>query len=317
MYNIFYIFFRKIAMLPSNSNESSSSYAYVGGMLNVVYLSGFVRNPHENGFFLQQTNNINHAIPVKVEGKHRKFREREPITVIAHGYGERNSDGVKTLILKAIKVEVPTLLTMPDELVWNSRLPEGMADEEFKPFGEKWAEKLKLADKEPDHVSEIFEATGGRFDGTLGASSNNFRCAGFVEGYAMSRDSKGEVTDDCLTLLVRQHKDPEMSIPVRLYGRYAQTYFKYLSVGRPVRVDGQVRVSAKPQEDGSMKYYTYVHTSQLRGADQEVGIRRTPEWVADMKIRILKDRTEKEHAAVARKELKAKESSRTELDDTL
>ncbi len=295
VYFLFYedplILLKVIIMLPSNSQESSLSYAYVGGMLNVAYLTGFVRNPHANGFMLQQTNNINHAIPITVEGKHRKFREKEPVTVICHAYGLLNENRDRSMELKAIKVEVPTLLTMPGEISWNSKLPESMKDEEFKPFGNQWQGKIKssLAENETDHVNEIFEATGGRFDNTLGASSNSFRCAGFIEGYAMARDSNGAVVDDCLTLLIRQHKDPERSIPVRLYGRYAKTYINHLSIGQPVRVDGQVRVNAKMQEDGSLKLFTFVHTSQLRGSDQEVGIRYIPEWYADMKMRIISE----------------------------
>lgn len=305
-------------MLPSNSQESSLSYAYVAGMLNVAYLTGFVRKPHDNGFLLQQTNNINHAIPITIEGKHRKFRDREPITVICHGYGERNQHNDRSMSLKAIKVEVPTLLTMPQEVVWNTKLPDGMLDEEFRPFGGRRAPiitpagqtvesaldddiKAALVPQEPDHVNELFAATGGRFDGTLGASSNVFRCAGFIEGYAMSRDSNGQQTDDCLTLLIRQHKNPDMSIPVRLYGRYAKTYMNYLQVGRPVRVDGQVRVNAKLQEDGTIKTFVYIHTSQLRGADQETSIRRTPEWYADMKLRIIEDMKARKSGAAAAK----------------
>lgn len=284
-------------MLPSNSQDSSLSYAYVGGMLNVAYLTGFVRNPHENGFLLQQTNNINHAIPIVVEGKHRKFREKEPVTVICHAFGLRNEHRDPSMQLKAIKVEVPTLLTMPTEVVWNSKLPEGMKEEDFKPFGAKWQDTVKNQLGEKDAVNEIIEATGGRSDGTLGSSSNSFRCAGFIEGYAMARDAAGNVVDDCLTLLIRQHKDVERSIPIRLYGRYAKTYINHLSIGRPVRVDGQIRVNYKPQENGEPRVYLYVHTSQLRGADQEVAIRFQPDWVADMKLRILADRQARIQAA--------------------
>lgn len=278
-------------MLPSNSTESSMSYAYVGGMLNVAYLTGFVRNPHAGGFMLQQTNNINHAIPIIVDGKHRKFREKEPVTVICHAFGLITPDRDRSMELKAIKVEVPTILTMPGEISWNSKLPEGMADDEFKPFGAQWSGKVKssLAEDVTDHVNELYAATGGHSDTTLGASSNSFRCAGFVEGYAMARDANGAVVDDCLTLLIRQHKDPERSIPVRVYGRYAKTYMDHLSIGQPVRIDGQVRVNVKVREDGSLKVYSYVHTSQIRGADQEICIRYIPEWYADMKMRIISE----------------------------
>lgn len=278
-------------MLPSNSTESSLSYAYVGGMLNVAYLTGFVRKPHAGGFMLQQTNNIKHAIPIVVDGKHRKFREKEPVTVICHAYGLFTPDRDRSMELKAIKVEVPTILTMPGEISWNSKLPDGMTDDEFKPFGHQWQGKIKsgLAENVTDHVNELYEATGGHSDTTLGASSNSFRCAGFIEGYTMARDANGVVVDDCLTLLIRQHKDPEKSIPVRVYGRYAKIYINHLSIGKPVRIDGQVRVNVKVREDGSLKVYSYVHTSQIRGADQEVCIRYIPEWYADMKMRILSE----------------------------
>jgi len=303
-------------MLPSNGQDNARSYAYVGGLLNAAYLTGFVRNPHENGFLLQQTNNINHAIPIVVEGKHRKFREKEPVTVVCHAFGMLSEHRDRSMQLKAIKVEVPTLLTMPTEVVWNSRLPAGMKEEDFKPFGAKWQDTIKGQSNNSDVVNEIIEATGGRSDGTLGSSSNSIRIAGFIEGYAMARDSQGNVVDDCLTLLIRQHKDVDRSIPVRLYGRYARTYFSHVSIGRPVRVDGQIRVNYKMQENGEPRTYLYVHTSQLRGADQEVSIRFQPDWVSDMKLRILADHQTRIQAAKDRAPAVAS-STASDEDDRL
>lgn len=288
-------------MLSANS-QSSASFQYVGNLLNATYLTGFVREPFEGGFFLQQTNNIHHAIPIHFEGKMRRFREMEPITVICHAYGEKNAEGQASMRLKCIGVETPTLLTMPEELVWNNprNFGDGKLDENFKPFAKNPTGAMELSDEiktqlandvsEDNMVKEILEA--GNSDRTLGSASNVIKIAGFIQAFAMARDKNNAEQNDCLTLLVRQHKDEKLSIPVRIYGRFAKAYMNKITIGMPVRIDGQVRVNAKPVEvEGvvtGMTSFVYLHSAHIRTADKSVSIKSIPTWYNEMRENILK-----------------------------
>lgn len=104
-------------MLNPISRRNSRYYAYLADMLNVVYLTGWVREPNSNGFLLQQTNNIKHAIPIAFgkKSKIKSVKEFQKIKLIGHLYGERNESGTCSIRLEPIHSEVLTMLEMPVE----------------------------------------------------------------------------------------------------------------------------------------------------------------------------------------------------------
>lgn len=118
-------------MLPNNS----VAYKFVNEMLNIAYLTGWVRNPTKDGFLLQQVSSLAHAIPIKVDPGTRIPKDTTPVTVICHVFGfKRPSDGKNIIELRAIDIKQPSSRSMPIATVWNSSLREGEKPDAFQPF---------------------------------------------------------------------------------------------------------------------------------------------------------------------------------------
>ena len=120
-------------MLSTDARRSPEGYRYVGGMLNIVYLTGFIRSPSKTGFPLQQNNNFALAVPVSVSNNTRIPREFSPVTVLCHVYGSVRADGTKICDLRAIDIKAPSTRSMPTWLAWNSSVPEHAKGDEFRP----------------------------------------------------------------------------------------------------------------------------------------------------------------------------------------
>ena len=76
-------------MLSADSRNHSIGFKFVNEMLNISYLSGWVRKPSKEGFLLQQTNSLAHAIYITVDPGTRIPKETTPVTVVCHAYGRK------------------------------------------------------------------------------------------------------------------------------------------------------------------------------------------------------------------------------------
>lgn len=284
-------------MLSSEARRSPEGYRYVGGMLNIAYLTGFVRNPTENGFMLQQTNNLELAVPVSVSPGGRLPREFSPVTVLCHLYGQQRDSGERVLDLRAIDVKAPSTRSMPTWLAWNSSIPDHAKTDEFRPFGNNGELKGMIADQlgggkedEEDIVRAIIDATNGRLDTRLGDNANVVMLSGLIEAAAIEKANEHQ--NAYLGILIRQHKDPTKCIPVRLYSRQLAQHLKSISVGLPVKIVGQARTKIVTSEDGNtiVDKIIYVRCHELKVAERGIDIRIIPDWWQEMKERIMATR---------------------------
>ncbi len=295
-------------MLNPVLRKNNRYYAYLNNMLNVVYLTGWVRHPNDSGFLLQQTNNIKHAIPVSFgdKSKIKTVKEFQKIKIIAHIYGERDESGLRSIRLDPIHSEVPTMLEMPMEDVFFTRsLREGESDD-FKPFDKTFSKQVKS----PDFVVDEFRNESlyqevvnykVRAEYQLNFNCNQAQVAGYLSGFKFRPGNGYE--EDCLLMAVRQNRDDNLSIPVRLYGNRVRTYANLIRIGQRVQIQGSLIRQYKEinEKDGKgplkIEEYTYIKTSDISTPEVDTGIKREPDWIVDMLNAMRKERDEKQKAA--------------------
>lgn len=286
-------------MLSLDARTNQKAYSYVAGMLNVAYLVGFARNieSKRTGFLLQQTNNLNHALPITLAPNTKlphNLMEGEPVKVIAHVYGKRLESGERTCVIDAISFERPTILEIPPSMAWSQFLPEGAPQDAFNPFREGIVAEPSEGDLES--VNEV-----ERERVRLGKNANLMYCAGFVDNYMFGVDKEGKIQRDCLIMLLRQHAEHDKCIPIRHYGKYAAPYKRAMAeerksvaqVGFPLLVEGQLRVRVKPLEDAKDGVITpvektiYVHCPHPQVATRKEIVLR-PQWMTELFERAIK-----------------------------
>lgn len=198
---------------PITRDDKPKATDMVGGALNRVYLTGFMRTPmidRKTGcirFHVQINNKEDEAIPVELKkGKRipRGFGDRRFIKVFAHIYGSQTDNG-RTGMLRVIKQEQPTLLDVSSELTWVAHR-QRTEKEAFKPF--KDGAELKKA-------------------------SNFVQVAGIVSA-SIPVFKKGQ--RPFLLLTVQQIENEEAAIPVRVTSRVEQLAAA-VQVGTPVFIE--------------------------------------------------------------------------------
>lgn len=313
-------------MLSADSRNHSIGFKFVNEILNISYLSGWVRkSPKGDGFLLQQTNSLAHAIHISVEPGTRIPKEATPVTVVCHVYGRKREDGKSVVELLAIDIKKPSSRSMPIELVWNSSLAEGVTADAFQPFKSDGSFKGMIAEQIDDsesseiaNILRVLEATKGKLNTKLGENSNVVTLAGFVEGAAIVRATHhgGKEQQAYISVLLRQHRDASRAIPIRLYEKpeMLSGILNTIPVGYPVSMVGQVQIKIIPNDENIKEIadsFLYIRTRSLSGATKGVEIKQVPDWWGDMAQRIAaerKDRQARPVAAIAR---------RVVVDDTL
>lgn len=198
---------------PITRRDKPKSTDMVGGVLNRVYLTGFMRSPmmdRKTGcirFHVQINNNESEAIPVELKkGKRipRGFGDRRFIKVFAHIYGQPLENG-RSGLLRVLKQEQPTLLDVSSELTWMAHRQRTM-NEAFKPF--KDGSELKKA----SNLVQI----GGIVSSSIPVFRKNKR--------------------PFLQLTVQQIENEDAAIPVRVTSRVEQLA-QAVQVGTPVYIE--------------------------------------------------------------------------------
>lgn len=289
-------------MLKSGGSRVSVAYKYVNSMLNVAYITGFVRRPEGRTFLIQQKNestNLDHAIPVLVGDDIKVPREFTPITVTCHVYGRKEPGGfLRTAELRVIDMRTPSTRSMPLWLAWNASMPDGVAKDGFNPFkvgGSLKPEYTGEPDPENDPLRQILEATRGRLDTRLGENANVVMVAGVIEGVTYIRPTEHQA--GYIAALIRQHADPDQCIPVRIYSDKPKAHLSSVVVGAPVKILGQARVKllhADPEKPGDPPVVVgrqlYIRSGEFsvvrRPTDEYPGdIRTEPDWWKEMVAR--------------------------------
>jgi hypothetical protein len=286
-------------MFKSGSSRIAAAHKYVNAMLNVSYITGFVRKPEGRSFLIQQKTesaDLVHAIPVQVGDGIAVPREFTPITATCHVYGVKSQDGLRNAELRVIDMRTPSTRSMPLWLAWNAAMPEGIKLDGFNPFraGAIKPEYAAGHDEAPDDpLRLVLEATRGRLDTRLGDNANVAMLAGVVEGAAYLKPTEHQ--QGYIAALIRQHKNPDQSIPVRLYSNKPQSHLSSICIGAPVKVVGQIRVKLIHGEPESVDDAPVILGRQLyircgefsvaqRGTEDHPGDIRfpLPEWWHEM-----------------------------------
>lgn len=305
-------------------NKNNPVFRYVNGMLNVSYLTGFVRNPQEWGFYLQQTNNIDSMIPVRVKANMRVPADKTPVTVLAHIFGERNAQGVPNVVARAYDIQKPSVRSMPALTAWVRGGGKESDAEDFRPFVTGAGIKPKLTDEAAQHVEsgesftddeqimrDIIEATRGRLDTRLGDNANVVQIAGFVDSMMWVEPNEFQ-SNGYGAIMLRQHEDTDKNIPVRLYSPAAKTIMKNVTVGLPISVAGQIRMKVIPDDKnpGEKIANMHVRIADVYRVERDKDIKETPDWWASMRDRL---KEEFQTRAAARRELSKAAEKTTEM----
>ena len=236
-------------MLSADSRNHSIGFKFVNEMLNISYLSGWVRKPSKEGFLLQQTNSLAHAIFITVDPGTRIPKETTPVTVVCHAYGKKRDDGKSVVELIAIDIKKPSSRSMPIELVWNSSLAEGVAADAFQPF--------------------------------------------------KSTHHGGKEQQAYISVLLRQHRDASLAIPIRVYEKPEMLagILRTIPVGYPVSMVGQVNIKVIPNNENIQEIadsFLHIRTRSLSGVTKGVEIKQEPVWWGEMARRIVAERKDRQ-----------------------
>lgn len=262
-------------MLSMEQRQYSDSYQFRGGMLNIAYVSGYARFVTKNGGFIQQTRNMNQMIPFTLDHKDSMpgfVSEMGIIKVIGRLYGAKLPSGHRICVLKALRIERPSILEMPAERAWELSPPPGAPASDFEPkFGQSGL--------------------------PLTRRSNDVRIAGFVSGVMLEKagtpKESGQVRgNDRLLILLQQTKNGDEAIPIRKYGRYTEANERMIRLGTPLFVnDSEIRIDVKPtgemEEGGVIEKVTkhpYIQTwGQFKIATRDE-IQHQPDWAVKLAL---------------------------------
>lgn len=311
---------------------------FVNKMRNVGWIAGFAQPLDDSTILLQQTNNIETAIRVKINTERytaSKLAGRA-LTVQFHVRGYRDQHGPQAGV-HAIALDRPSVLDLPAEKVWLSgfgKSPEHlkalreMAREGFSPFDEHGRVKAEFAPYLAEGATpeseqpidprvykfvqavrmfgDLLEVSGGVVDSRLGRGQNYVTIAGFVDAKAYVRPT--EHRPGYGLLLIRQHADPNENIPVRVTDERAMALMQNpkLREGMAVVIDGTIRRKVYPKDDAPQEVasaHTYIEcgSRDIKPAVFGRDILETPLWWGEIHQRLLAQKAERE----ARKALAA------------
>jgi len=291
--------------MKSRFDESpEAGYAFYGGMLNAGYITGFARRAEGRNFVVQQTNEPTVALPVEVDAKNVTVpQDTMPVKVVGRFLGRRLESGHRIVAFRAIMLDRPSIRELPNRLAWEKPVFTEKSKDNFQPF---------FNPEDTENVSSPFYK-GDKKHGR--PCLNVARLAGFVESFAFKEASGGE-RDDCVFIALRQTENPDESIPIRVYGRFADAFRQKLQIGLPIFLEGFYRVKREnhgTSEAPNIVYLPYIHCSTVKVATQ-TDIKVQPAWWNDMLDRLL--RTTRERMAAAGKNIKNQSSEVTSSSGT-
>lgn len=292
------------------------AYKFVNRMLNVIYLTGFVveSNRAEGWFKVAQTVNKEQDIVIHMEaGNSRIPANRRMVTATCHVWGKQfpnpktidgeNPEKLPGLYIKAIDVRQANILNIPTAAAYfgkarhrsddNSRvLPKGMeVDESRNPYDDADSLKEEIAQtvetEKPTETSDmevihrIIEASGGKFNTSLGQNSNVVFVAGCVEN-AYIKKGNSHSSKDRLEILLRQGEKLDELLLIRYepdFGPAPQAYASRIKKGYPVKILGEIRVKPILDEPGNvLGHHCYIRAREIYSAEIGTEIQTLPVW---------------------------------------
>lgn len=292
---------------------------YVMHMLNIGYLTGFARRLdaikketwHKkqlpkgwHGILVQQTNNIDLAIPVNVPATVSLPMDKTPVTVAFHAFGRYDAQlEEQTMVLESLDIERPSIRAMPTSMIWSLDVNAKHDDDDFRPFGTD-GRLLHGADnvREDENYTEtelvlqtMMQANKGKMETRYGLNTGVTMIAGFLEAFQTFVPSVDSLQKrSYIQMLLRQHKDPQASLPVRLYTHIPKSFQGKLRRYGPYLILGQTQVKIKQGENGEvLGGHLYIRTNDIHGADRVNHILYVPDWYSEVRAEMQKEAEER------------------------
>lgn len=266
---------------------------FANGMKNFAYLSGFVRKPQKNGFYIQQNNNMQHALWINVNEGDTIPPEYSPVTSIVRVRGELDEDGRPQVSLHQIDIRRPTLNEMPTMLIWMAG-SAGKGDDfaPFSPAGELAESFRNRLDNDEEGVSasareqmyNLLSNVRGQSQTRLSNASNGCVVAGFIDTFSYVEPNEYQSRGYGLILL-RQHANRDQNIPIRLTHPKIQAIMNRYFEGMPAIFVGRVRRKVLPDDDNNIRQAdVYVDAYEAQQAIPNQDIIQVPSWWSEYDI---------------------------------
>lgn len=257
---------------------------YWAGMLNTSYLSGWITKFDGDVFRLQQNNNPEHALAIKIDDADRikseiRKLEGHPITIGVRVSGTRDEHGAQCELI-ADKIYAANRSDLPPPRIQKQgggTLDSFLfADEDEEDESEVPADALST-----QIMRSVLEATGNHIDTRFSSNSNCAALAGFIKSVQYVRPT--EYRHGYALALVQQEVNENRAIPVRIRTAHGITTAMKLVQGMPVLVFGRLRRKVIPDDFGRIvSTHSYVETPTLYRARPEVDIQTVPTWLINM-----------------------------------
>ena len=264
-------------MLNQHQLMNPEVYKFRAGAINVAWIVGMLRNlDRRTGTgWIQQTNNLNQAIPFSMrEGETipTKFQEGQTVKVVGRFIGFVEN-GQQTAHIEALGFQEPTIMDMPTRQHFDAPIQPGTPDDGVR----------------PEQYGQIPAGEANGFT-ARNPNANRVHYAGFVSAYRFDPSKNPGVTNDVLTIHLRQSPNPEDIVQVRIQNKLAKVFHSRLQVGVGIFIEGEARMYIKdlsktPDETTGIKPTAKVltlHARNISPAQPVVHIRNTPEWKNEM-----------------------------------
>lgn len=308
-------------------NKNNPAFRFVNGMANIAYLTGFVRKPGDNMFYLQQNNNMDQAIPIHIKSTMRVPADKTPVTVLAHISGDKDGQDLQNAVINAFDIQRPSVRSMPALTTWVKGGGKESDPEDFRPFssgaGIKPALKSDVAaeveqtegfTEDEQILRDILEATRGRLDTRLGDNANVVQLAGFVDSMMWIEPNEFQ-QNGYGAIMLRQHQDQGRNIPIRLYSPAAKVIMKNIQIGLPISVVGQIRMKTNPDDKTGGKISNlHVRVADIYRVEKDKDIKQTPTWWAEMRDRLEEELRLRKQARSELAKTKAAQTQREPID---
>lgn len=185
----------------SKDEANNKTYRYQNNLINCAWLSGFVFNLSEDrsSFYIKQSEFTSGLFLVELDkGDYLPtiYQDGSGIKIYARLI-PRLIEGHKSIVLKVLRIEEPSLQELP---------------------------AIKSADSESTNGYNFYSEFG--LEKPSGTPVNNSIVAGFLSNLVFDKNNKGERKTDCL--LLDLCVGPDVFLPVRVYGKRCQVQFEQI-----------------------------------------------------------------------------------------
>lgn len=313
---------------------SKAGIKHVNGFLNIGFIAGWAIALDGQTMLLQQTENPEQGLRIKVDTKKRQIPKESyrPVVAKVHIRAGEDEFGYQA-VAHCIGVDRPSQRDMPEQHIWVSGFGRGakslqilraMSAENFNPFrpdgtvkddyadfvvvkdgaeGERGFELNSVAMKYTSAYrmyADVIEASGGVVDSRLGKGQNYVALAGVVDS-RMFVPANEHRSAYGLIMLRQSNQDGDL-IPVRIRGPKAEAVARSVHPGKVIVVEGSLRRKVYPKDDDPEQVasaHSFVETTGVASAVFEKDVLVMPDWWRQIAEREAKARAARRAALAA------------------